>query len=128
MRLEARGLTHGYGPVPVLEGVDLALGEGEILAVIGPSGCGKSTLLRLLAGLERPRNGSVTVDGAPPKASLNPITTVFQDFALLPWRTAEGNIALVLEHHRLSAAERRERVAAALAKMELSEFARAYPR
>ena len=128
MRLEARGITHGYGPVPVLDRIDLALGEAEILAVIGPSGCGKSTLLRLIAGLERPRGGSVTVHGAPPKGSLNPITTVFQDFALLPWRTAEGNIGLVLEHHRLSPAERREKVALALAKMELTDFARAYPR
>jgi NitT/TauT family transport system ATP-binding protein len=128
VRLVARALTHSYGAVPVLDGVDLTLGEGEILAVIGPSGCGKSTLLRMLAGLERPTGGTVEIEGAAAPGSLNPVTTVFQDFALLPWRTAEGNIGLVLEHHPLSAAERAERVAAALAKMGLTEFARAHPR
>jgi NitT/TauT family transport system ATP-binding protein len=128
MRLIARGVTHGYGPVPALDGVDLELGEGEIVCVVGPSGCGKSTLLRLLAGLERPDKGEVLQAGAPPAASLNPVTTIFQDFALLPWRTAAGNVALVLEHHPLAPAERRARVAAALAKLGLADFAAAYPR
>jgi NitT/TauT family transport system ATP-binding protein len=128
MRLEARGITHAYGPVRVLEGIDLSLSEGEIVCVIGPSGCGKSTLLRFLAGLERPDQGQITEFGSPPPGSLNPITTIFQDFALLPWRTAAGNVELVLEDHRLSRAARRGRVAGVLAKLGLSEFADAFPR
>jgi len=128
MRLEARGITHRYGPLTVLENVELALSDGEIVCVIGPSGCGKSTLLRFLAGLERPSAGQVEVHGAPPKASLNPITTIFQDFALLPWRTAAGNVELVLEHHALSRAERRERVGAVLGKLGLGEFHAAFPK
>jgi NitT/TauT family transport system ATP-binding protein len=128
MRLEARGVGHAYGEIAVLDGIDLALGEGEIVCVVGPSGCGKSTLLRILGGLERPSAGTVVERGEAPPGSLNPVTTVFQDFALLPWRTAAGNVELVLERHRLDRAERKARVAAALGKLGLAEFAGAYPR
>ena len=128
MELVAERVSHRYGGTAVLEDIAFAIGEGEIVAVIGPSGCGKSTLLRLLGGLERPTAGAVTVAGDPPAGSLNPITYVFQDFALLPWRTAEGNVRLVLEDHRMSAAERDGIVADVLARTKLTEFAGAWPR
>ena len=128
MRLEARGLSHAYDGRTVLDGIDLAVGEGEIVAIVGPSGCGKSTLLRLMGGLERPSEGEVLTAGEPPEGSLNPLTFVFQDFALLPWRTAGGNVSLVLEDHAMDAAERRAMVADALARVNLGEFAGAWPR
>ena len=128
MDLIAQGVTHQYGPLPVLDGIDLHARSGEIVAILGPSGCGKSTLLRVLGGLERPTVGQVLTAGAPPSGCLNPLTFIFQDFALVPWRSVRDNVALPLEHHRMPHAERDARVAAALARVNLSDFAAAYPR
>ena len=128
MDLEARELTHRYGDLLVLDGISLRVRSGEIVAVIGPSGCGKSTLLRILGGLERPSAGKALVRGAAPAGSLNPLTYVFQDFALLPWRTVWGNVALPLEARGLARAEREARVDAALARTGLSDFSKNYPR
>jgi NitT/TauT family transport system ATP-binding protein len=128
MDLIATGLGHAYDGLTVLDDISLTVASGEIVALLGPSGCGKSTLLRMLGGLERPATGRVEMRGAPPAASLNPLTYVFQDFALVPWRTVAGNVALPLEHHRLGAADRARRVADALARVGLSDFAKAYPR
>jgi len=124
----AEGIGHAFGPLSVLEDVSLEVREGEVLAVIGPSGCGKSTLLSILGGLLRPASGRVLLQGDPPEGCLNPLTFVFQDFALLPWRSVAGNVALVLEHHRLGASERRRRVEEALARTGLSDFAGALPK
>ena len=128
MRLIAEGISHRYHGRLVLQDVSFAIGAGEVVCIIGPSGCGKSTLLRMLGGLERPDSGTVWMEGEAPASSLNPLTFVFQDFALLPWRTVADNIALVLEHHPLSAAERRERIADVLARTQLADFANAWIR
>lgn len=128
MDLVAEGITHRYGPLTVLEGVDLTIRSGEIVALLGPSGCGKSTLLRLLGGLEQPLAGRVMMAGQPPAGCLNPLTYVFQDFALVPWRTVAQNVALPLEHHAMSGQERRRRVEEALARVNLAEFHGAYPK
>ena len=128
MDLLLRGITHRYGATEVLSGIDLAVSEGEIVCIIGPSGCGKSTLLRFIGGLERPDAGEVLVAGEAPQGSLNPLTYVFQDFALLPWRTVAKNVALPLEGRGLGAAEVRARVADALARTGLADFAGAVPR
>lgn len=128
MQVIAEGISHVYAPLPVLEGVDLRVREGEVLAVIGPSGCGKSTLLSILGGLLRPTEGRVLLQGKAPDGCLNPLTFVFQDFALLPWRSVAGNVALVLEHHRLSPREREARVQEALARTGLEDFAAALPK
>ncbi len=128
MELVVEGVTHRYGDLTVLEGIDLAAREGEILALIGPSGCGKSTLLGILGGILRPAAGRVLVKGEAPPGSLNPLTYIFQDFALLPWRTVEGNVALALEHHRLSAGEMSQRISEVLARTGLSEFRKAFPK
>ncbi len=127
MRLRIEALAHAYDGLAALGPLDLVVEPGERLAVIGPSGCGKSTLLGLVGGLLRPSRGRVLLEGEPPPGSLVPVAYVFQDFALLPWRTVEANVALPLED-RLGAAERRERVRAALARTRLSDFARAHPR
>lgn len=121
-------LTHHYGDMTVLEDVSFRIPAGEIVCVIGPSGCGKSTLLRLLGGLEQPDAGQVLQVGAPPQGCLNPLTYVFQDFALLPWRTVSGNVSLVLEDHPVSAPDRARIIADVLDRTKLSDFADALPR
>ena len=128
MELIVDKVSHAYGALPVLDGIELRVAAGEIVVVVGPSGCGKSTLLTIVGGLLNPSGGGVAVSGALPADSLNPFTFVFQDFALLPWRSVEGNIALPLEHHPLAAAERRERVEEALRRTGLVEFRAAYPK
>jgi NitT/TauT family transport system ATP-binding protein len=128
MRLIAEGIAHRFGDLEVLDGIDLEVAEGEILVVIGPSGCGKSTLLGILGGLIAPSAGRVLGAGAPPPGCLNPTTYVFQDFALLPWRSVAGNVGFALEHHRLTAAERRARIDEVLATTGLADFAAAVPR
>src|SRR5205809_7740669 len=115
MPLHMEKVSHRYGPVEALADLSLDIADGETVALIGPSGCGKSTLLGILGGLLQPSEGRVTLSGPPPANSLNPFTYVFQDFALLPWRSVEANVALALEHRPLGTAERRDRVASALA-------------
>ncbi|MSP49671.1 MAG: ABC transporter ATP-binding protein [Alphaproteobacteria bacterium] len=128
MRLIVEEVGHRYGALEVLDGLSFTVAEGEILAVIGPSGCGKSTLLGILGGLLRPTTGRMLTEGAPPAGCLNPFTYVFQDFALLPWRSVAGNVAFALEHHPLGTAERARRVAEVLATTGLAEFAGALPK
>ncbi|MEX6505325.1 ABC transporter ATP-binding protein [Jiella sp. M17.18] len=128
MHLAISHVSHRYAGTEVLSDIDFSVGAGEIVCVIGPSGCGKSTLLRLVGGLERPTSGTVYEVGDPPAHSLNPLTYIFQDFALLPWRTVAGNVELALEDHRLPKAERAAIVADVLARTKLLDFADAYPR
>jgi NitT/TauT family transport system ATP-binding protein len=128
MDLRLEGITHSYDGLLALDGIDLEVRDGETVAIIGPSGCGKSTLLGIVGGLLKPSAGRVLAIGAPRADSLNPFTYVFQDFALLPWRNVAANVALALEHHGLSRAERQEHVAAALALTGLGEFAAALPK
>jgi NitT/TauT family transport system ATP-binding protein len=128
MDLRLDNISHAYDGMEVLGGIDLDIREGEIVCIVGPSGCGKSTLLRLIGGLEQPGSGNVLQVGDPPAGSLNPLTYVFQDFALLPWRTAAGNISLVLEDHPLSAGERTAVIDDVLARTRLSDFRDTLPR
>jgi NitT/TauT family transport system ATP-binding protein len=118
----------GYGDVAVLEDLTFSVEAGETLALIGPSGCGKSTLLSLVGGLLPQQRGRIATIGEPPAGCLNPSTFVFQDFALLPWRSVAGNVALALEHHSLSDRERTARIHAVLDVCGLREFADALPK
>ncbi|HTW70799.1 MAG TPA: ABC transporter ATP-binding protein [Acetobacteraceae bacterium] len=126
LRLVLRGVCHAYRDLTVLQDIDLVAEPGEVLVLVGPSGCGKSTLLGIMGGLLSPSAGSVRIDGTIADDCLNPLTYVFQDFALLPWRTVAGNIALVLD--KLPRAERAARVSDVLALTGLTDFAHAWPR
>ena len=128
MDIVVDSIGHRYGSMEVLRDITIDLPEGEIVCIVGPSGCGKSTLLRFVGGLEQPTSGRVMISGSPPAGSLNPLTYVFQDFALLPWRTVEGNISLVLEDHGIRGAKAREIIADVLARTKLSDFSKAHPR
>jgi len=128
LEIRIDGVGHSYGELTALEDISLTVREGEILALVGPSGCGKSTLLNIVGGLLKPGSGRVLLGGVPPKDCLNPLTYVFQDFALLPWRTVAGNVLLGLEHHGLDRGEQSVRVADVLARTGLEEFADLYPK
>ncbi|WP_262273510.1 ABC transporter ATP-binding protein [Microvirga yunnanensis] len=118
---------HAYEDLPVLHGVSLDIQSAEIVCILGSSGCGKSTLLRLIAGLEVPSAGHISTRGTPSPRTLHPIAFVFQDFALVPWRSVARNVELPLEHHALPKPDRRQRVSSALYRVKLSEFAQTYP-
>ena len=128
MDLIADHISHRFGTLDVLDGVSFTVDAGEVVAIVGPSGCGKSTLLSILGGLLQPSGGAAELRGAPPAGSLNPLTFVFQDFALLPWCTVEANVGFPLEHTALDAAERRAVVDDALRRTGLSDFRAAYPK
>src|SRR5580658_6341103 len=128
MDLIADHITHRFGALAVLDDVSFTVSAGEVVAIVGPSGCGKSTLLSILGGLLQPSAGSAQLRGAPPPESLNPLTFVFQDFALLPWCTVEENVAFPLLHIALSVAERKAIVADALRRTGLTDFRATYPR
>jgi len=128
MEVRIEGVSHRYGGLQALDNISLTVRQGETLALIGPSGCGKSTLLGIVGGLLRPSAGRVLLEGQPPADSLNPLTYVFQDFALLPWRTVAQNVGLSLQPHALSAKERGDRIDAALKLTGLTDFADAYPK
>jgi nitrate/nitrite transport system ATP-binding protein len=111
--LQVRGLTKSYvtprGATRVLGGVDLAVEEGEFVAILGYSGSGKTTLISLLAGLIAPDAGSIMLDGTPVAGPGPDRGIVFQHYALLPWMTAHENVALAVDavNPGRSAAERR---------------------
>jgi NitT/TauT family transport system ATP-binding protein len=128
MDLIADHISHRFGALEVLDEVSFTVGSGEVVAIVGPSGCGKSTLLSVLGGLLRPSAGRAELRGPPPSGSRNPLTFVFQDFALLPWCTVEQNVEFPLLHTGLAAGERREIVSDALRRTSLADFRAAYPK
>ena len=117
------------GPVHALKGIDLTIDRGEFVSFIGPSGCGKTTLLRVIADLEKPTGGSITVNGVSPHESrLNrEYGYVFQAAALYPWRTIGGNISLPLEIMGIPQAERAERIKKNLELVNLDGFEKKFP-
>jgi len=111
-------VTRTYGRITAVQGIDLMVGRGEVVAVVGPSGCGKSTLLELIAGLQKPDEGSVTAA----EASYMP-----QRDLLLPWRDALANAALALECEGVPRSEARRRAEPLFERFGLAEFERARP-
>lgn len=128
MNLHINNISHRYSDVNVLENINLEINQHQIVCLVGPSGCGKSTLLRLIGGLEKPSSGQVTQIGNPPENSINPLTYIFQDFALLPWRSVYDNISLVLEDHGIAKKEIKIIIDDVLERTKLSEFANAMPK
>ncbi|HLQ85690.1 MAG TPA: ABC transporter ATP-binding protein [Salinisphaeraceae bacterium] len=128
MQLDLDGITHYYGELAALANINLSIRSGEVVALIGPSGCGKSTLLSIIGGLLKPSAGTVHQVGAAPAGCVNPLTYVFQDFALLPWRTVDGNLRLVLKDHGLSRGEQDRRINAVLEQTGLADFRAAFPK
>jgi NitT/TauT family transport system ATP-binding protein len=122
-RFQARSRT-----VAALERLDLSVASGEVVAVVGPSGCGKSTLLELVAGLQEPDAGRVTVAGAPEAAERRSRCAYMpQQDLLLPWRDALGNAALALECQGIGRSEARRRAAPLFERFGLAEFESARP-
>ena len=116
-------LTISYGREPVLEGVNLTVEEGRFVSLVGPSGSGKSSLLRAVIGLQQPLSGTVETNLARSELGL-----LFQDDALLPWKTARDNVALGLT---FNGTERKQALAEAeawLARLGLAGFGDRFPR
>jgi NitT/TauT family transport system ATP-binding protein len=115
--------------VRALDDIDLDIAEGEFVSLIGPSGCGKSTLLRIVADLDTPTSGSLTVFGKSAHQARvdQDYGIAFQQAGLLPWRTVAANVGLPLEIHGAGKASRTDRVAELLAMVGLEDFARSYP-
>lgn len=115
-------------PLVVLESVDLALKEGELVGLLGRSGSGKSTLLRLIAGLSQPNGGSIEYLGRPVAGPPPGIAMVFQSFALFPWLTVLENVEIGLEAMGVAQAEMRSRALAAIDMIGLDGYESAFPR
>lgn len=127
-RVECSGVRRVFpGGVAAVDGVDLTVERGSFVAFLGPSGCGKSTLLRLIAGLDEPTAGSITVGGETAGKRRVPIAFVFQDAHLLPWRSVLDNAALPLELAGTGRAERHEAARAVLADVGLADAAARIP-
>ncbi|MEL6990822.1 MAG: ABC transporter ATP-binding protein [Pseudomonadota bacterium] len=131
--ISAKGLTLTFetndGPVHALSDVTLDIEKGEFVSFIGPSGCGKTTFLRVLADLEQPTGGEISVNGVTPHAARlsRAYGYVFQAAGLYPWRTIGGNIRLPLEIMGYSKTEQAERAARVLEMVDLAGFEKKFP-
>ena len=117
------------GPVHALKNINLDISKGEFVSFIGPSGCGKTTFLRVMADLEKPIGGRITINGVSPEEARNARAYgyVFQAAGLYPWRTIGGNIRLPLEIMGYSKSDQAKRVQDVLKLVELSDFEKKFP-
>jgi len=117
------------GPIHALKDVSLDVNRGDFVSFIGPSGCGKTTFLRVMADLEQPTSGTITVNGTSPEEArrARAYGYVFQAAGLYPWRTIGGNIRLPLEIMGYSRTEQARRAADVLELVELSGFEKKFP-
>ena len=107
---------------PALQNIDLEIEQGEFVCIVGPSGCGKSTLLHLLAGLDRPTTGEITVDGNPVQGPGTDRILLFQELGLFPWLTVRQNVEFGLKMAGMSRDERRDSARRYLRMVHLSHF------
>ena len=134
MAVEARDVSVEYertrekDTLVALEHFTLDVADGEFLAIVGPSGCGKSTFLNVVAGLTFPASGEVLVYGRPVTGPAPDRAVVFQDYALMPWRTVESNVRFGLEMQRRVDKDTPAKIARYLEMVGLTGFERAYPR
>jgi ABC-type nitrate/sulfonate/bicarbonate transport system ATPase subunit len=129
--IEVKNVTRVYrdtggNPVYALKGVDLSVEEGEFISIIGPSGCGKTTLLRLIAGLDRPEEGSLFIDGQEIRGPSYERGYIFQQAALFPWATVYDNVALGLRARKLLSGNK-EKIRGFINMIGLKGFEGAYP-
>jgi len=123
--LAIRHLSKTYpGGTRALQGIDLSVAEGEVVAIVGGSGCGKSTLLRIVAGLDQPSQGQVAIDGATVAGPHPGIGIVFQEPRLFPWLTVAQNVGFGLS----GGADRARQAAEVLARVGLADKAGVWPR
>lgn len=126
--LHIEGVSHRYaGGVEALTSVNVTVDAGEFVCVVGPSGCGKTTLLHIIAGLIRPTQGLVRLNGSSIDRPRREIGLIFQKSNLMPWRTVRDNLALPLELEGIGAAERYGLAESMLERLGLLEFGGAYP-
>ena len=115
------------GPVRAVASATLDVARGEFVSLLGPSGCGKSTLLMMIAGLERPTRGAISLDGSPVVTPRRDIGIIFQDATLLPWKTVEENVIFPVRILKLPVERYRERARELLAMVGLDGFMRHKP-
>ena len=120
--LRVRDLAVGYGAEPVIEGVDLEVAPGKFVSLVGPSGSGKTSILRAVSGLLTPRSGGIELNG-----SSDSLGFLFQDDALLPWRTARENVALGLRIRKLPTKAAESEADTWLARLGLEGFGARFP-
>ncbi len=128
--LSARGIWKSFGAVEVLRDVSFAVRRSEFVTLLGPSGCGKTTLIRILAGLELPDRGEITLCGRPMTdrpANRRPVNTVFQNYALFPHLSVRENIAFGLRSRRFPGPQIDERVGRAAQMLQLEPLLARYP-
>jgi NitT/TauT family transport system ATP-binding protein len=127
--VEVHNVTFWYGSTLILDDVTCSFNEGEFVSIIGASGCGKSTLLQLLDGGLKPGSGTVTVAGHAATVRDNTRAVVYQDFALMPWKTVLENVRLGLDYRRsdLNQKEREEVSRHYLSRIGLGTSANLYP-
>ncbi|MBO0794996.1 MAG: ABC transporter ATP-binding protein, partial [Ktedonobacteraceae bacterium] len=130
-RLVLRSVTktyrNGRSQVEALAPIDLEVARGEFVTLIGPSGCGKSTLFSIIAGIEQPSAGTITIDGDSQEQRAGKTGYMPQTPSLLPWRTVEENVMLGLDVLRISRKQAHERAHELLKRFGLVEFATHYP-
>ena len=126
--VDLSGLRIDVDGAVVVDGLDLTVAPGEVVVLLGPSGCGKSTVLRAVAGLLAPTGGQITVDGVTVAGPSPDRAMVFQDDALLPWRTAQANVELALSFRKVPRNRRADQARALLGEVGLAGFEDHLPR
>ncbi len=128
MELLIQNLSKSFGEKAVLEDINFSMQSGEFVTFVGSSGCGKSTLLRLIAGLDRPSQGSINVNGAPVQGPGPDRGMVFQKYSLYPWLNAADNVAFGMRLQGMTSADVRDRTAYFLEVVGLQDSATKLPR
>jgi NitT/TauT family transport system ATP-binding protein len=127
-KLQTEKLCKSFGDLEAVKNIDAAVERGEFIAVVGPSGCGKTTFLRMVAGLETPTSGSITIDGKPLSGPGSNRGFVFQNDSLLPWRTVLSNALIGPEVAGKVGANEKKRTLDLLKLVGLGGFENYYPR